>query len=285
MVGMEQQEDYTERIGRARAMLEARLDEDVPLEDLAQAAHFSPFHFHRLFRGLVGETVREHTRRLRLERAAHHLVRHETDILRIALDAGYQSHEAFTRAFKSLFGVAPSVFREERREIIAGDNARKGAAEMDVRIEKHAPARVAYVRHVGPYAEVGQAWKTLMKWGWSKMMFGKPETFGLSWDDPEVTAPERVRYDACMVVDEKAKVKGDVQIQDIPGGTFAVTLHEGPYEEFGRTYAGLFARVAEGPIDGRTWKLGDPPSIEKYLNDPRKTPAEDLKTEVWMRVE
>jgi AraC family transcriptional regulator len=182
--------------------------------------------------------------------------------------------------------VAPSVFREERREIIASiDGARKGEFNVDVRIEHRPTVRVAHVRHVGPYDGVGVAWKALMKWGWSKMMFGKPETFGLSWDDPDVTPAEHVRYDACMVVDERVRPKGEVRIQEVPGGSFAVTLHEGPYENFNRTYAALFARVAAGPIGGRQWRLGDPPAIERYHDDPRKTAPEDLRTELMVRVQ
>lgn len=276
-------EDYRERIDAARRLLEERLDDDVPLNEVARAAHLSVFHFHRLFRGLTGETVREHVRRLRLERAAHHLTRSDRDVLDLALDAGYASHEAFTRAFKRRFGVAPSVFRQERREVIAATWPSE-ELDVDVQIKKRDGAHVAFVRHVGPYNEVGEAWKDLMKWGWSKMMFGKPETFALCHDDPEVTPPEQVRYDACMVVDEKTKPKGAVQMRDIPGGTYAVCVHEGSYEGIGRTYAALCAAVADGPIGGRRWQLAEPPSIETYLNDPRKTKPEDLRTEVWMPV-
>ena len=271
--------EYRECIGRTCRLLEERLDEDLPLEVIARAAHLSPFHFHRLFRGLMGETVRTHVRRLRLERAAHRLTRGDDDVLALALDAGYSSHEAFTRAFKRRFGVAPSVFRQERRAVIARQTE---GIIVDVRIRTRESVHVAYVRHVGPYDQVGDAWQTLMKWGWSKMMFGRPETFGLCHDDPDVTAPEQVRYDACMVVDPNSKVKGAVELKEVKGGKYAVATHEGPYDNLGETYAGLCAAVADGAVDGRRWRLGDPPSIEVYLNDPRKTAPEDLRTEVWM---
>jgi AraC family transcriptional regulator len=282
---MDPQDVYLERIGRAVTLLEARLDEDVRLDEVARAAHFSPFHFHRLFRGMTGETVGEFVRRLRLERAAYRMQQGEGDLLRIALDAGYQSHEAFTRAFKRRFGMAPSLYRSRQRRVLEDILARKGAFEVDVKIVEREPMRVASVRHVGPYEEVGEAWQALMKWGWSKMIFGKPECFGLCYDDPEVTPADKIRYDACLEVGPKARGKGEVRIQEIPGGTFAVAVHEGPYAGFAETYAGLFAEVAGGPIDGRPWTLGDAPSIEKYLNDPRKTKPEDLRTEVMVRVE
>ncbi|MCA9310632.1 MAG: GyrI-like domain-containing protein, partial [Phycisphaerales bacterium] len=141
-----------------------------------------------------------------------------------------------------------------------------------------------YVRHVGPYDEVGGAWKALMTWGWKRVIFGKPTTFGLCFDDPEVTSREQVRYEACMVVPEKVTPRGAVQVRDLEAGTWATTLHEGPYSSLGTTYARLFAHVASESIEGRRWRLGDPPTLEVYLNDPRKTPPERLRTEVGVRV-
>jgi AraC family transcriptional regulator len=274
---------WHDRIEHARRLIEDHLDEDLPLEDLAAAAHYSMFHFHRLFRAHTGETVREHARRLRLERSAYRLTHTRDDILRIALDSGYDSHEAFTRAFKARIGLTPSAFREQRREVQIQRTQEK-EIDVDLRIEKREPARIAFVRHTGPYDKVGDAWGKLMKWGWTKMMFGKADTFGLCFDDPDVTPAERTRYEACMVVDVRTKPKGDVELRDLPGGAYAVGLHEGPYERIGDSYAQLFAEVSSHPINGRTWKLGDPPALEKYLNDPRKTKPEELKTEIWMPV-
>lgn len=273
---------WQDRIARARQLLEERLDEELSLDELAQAAAYSVFHFHRLFRAATGETVRQYTRRLRLERAAHRLTVGQDDILPIAIDAGYTSHEAFTRAFVARFDATPSAFREARREV--HQHRITPMQDIEVRIEQRQPVRVAFVRNVGPYNTTGEAWGKLMKWGWTKMMFKPPETFGLGYDDPDVTPAEQCRYDACMVIKDKTKVKPPVETKDFPGGAYVVTLHEGPFDEISNTYAKLFARVASGPIDGKAWTLGDPPSLEKYLNDPRKTKPEDLRTEVWMPV-
>ena len=79
---------WQDRIARARQLLESRLDEELSLDELAQATAYSVFHFHRLFRAATGETVRQYTRRLRLERAAHRLTVGKEDILPIAIDAG-----------------------------------------------------------------------------------------------------------------------------------------------------------------------------------------------------
>lgn len=275
--------DVRARIESACRRLEEQIDQEPSLDELARGAALSPFHFHRLFRGLVGETVAGYSRRLRLERAAHRLKNTEGEILGIALDSGYGSHEAFTRAFKRHFGRTPQDYRHGETP-----STQRAASPMtnpiDLRIEEREACTVACVRHVGPYSEVGDAWKTLMKWGWKRMIFGSPRTFGLCYDDPEVTASEKVRYDACMVVPPGTRTKGEVRLESLPGGTFAVATHLGDYAALGDTYADLFAAIVTRGAGNRPLVLGDPPSMEVYLNDPRKTPPRDLRTEIWMPV-
>lgn len=97
---------------RAAAVRVARsLDEALDLTRLAADARLSPLHFHRIFRGLIGETPLELHRRLRLERAAQALLESDLPVTRIALDAGYDSHEAFTRSFRAAYGRAPRDYR------------------------------------------------------------------------------------------------------------------------------------------------------------------------------
>ncbi len=94
--------DYAGRVLRVLTHIQEHLDAPLVLSDLAALAHFSPFHFHRVFRGMVGESVLQHVRRLRLERAAMQLKTTADSVTSIALDAGYEAHEAFTRAFRSM---------------------------------------------------------------------------------------------------------------------------------------------------------------------------------------
>src|SRR5689334_20842577 len=103
---------YQQRILDVLVHVQRHLDQELSLDELARVAHFSPYHFHRIFRAMVGESVKEHVRRLRLERAASRLKRTDQPIVRIALDAGYEAHESFTRAFGEMFGVPPARYRE-----------------------------------------------------------------------------------------------------------------------------------------------------------------------------
>lgn len=104
-------EQYKERMLRVLVHIQQHLDEELSLEGLAGVAAFSPYHFHRIFRGMLGEPVKEHIRRLRLERAAMRLKHSDMPVTMIAFEAGYETHEAFTRAFKAMGGLSPSEFR------------------------------------------------------------------------------------------------------------------------------------------------------------------------------
>jgi len=152
---------------------------------------------------------------------------------------------------------------------------------MHVQIETLAPKHVAYIRHTGPYTQVGPVWGRLFSWAAPKGLLGPHmEYFGLCYDDPDVTPPDRLRYDACLVVGPGVKPENDFGVQDVDGGSFATTVHTGPYRTLGATYSALCG--AWLPSNGR--RLGPPPSVEFYLNDPRSTPEEQLRTRVCVRL-
>src|SRR5687768_4608483 len=110
-VGREQQ--YVAAISQVLEFIQEHLDEEITPGMLAREACFSQHHFHRVFRAVVGESVMDHVRRLRLERAAYHLkAEGGSSVGRIALDAGYGAQEAFTRIFNAYFGMSPKAYRQ-----------------------------------------------------------------------------------------------------------------------------------------------------------------------------
>src|ERR1700749_3923337 len=106
---------YAERVQRVVDHLAEHLDDALDLEALARVACFSPYHFHRVYRALLGETVSDTVRRLRLHRAAIDLLDRELSIERTACRAGYTSQAAFTRAFRAEYGEPPARYRLIRR--------------------------------------------------------------------------------------------------------------------------------------------------------------------------
>jgi AraC family transcriptional regulator len=252
---------------------------------------------------MVGESVKEYVRRLRLERAAGRLKAGELPVTEIAFEAGYEALEAFSRSFRSAFGTSPSRFRTEhrtpaRREL---DNlgesgqivppwkfdgkpdgharrVRQQEDTMKVKIEHLNPIRVAFMRHVGPYNQVGPTWDKLMtylgKEGW---VGGNLRCIGLCHDDPEVTPADKIRYDACVEVSEAFEPAGEIGVQVIAGGDYAVTTHFGSYNKLGDTYAKLLGQWV--PRSGR--ELRSAPCFEVYLNDPGSTRPADLLTDIY----
>src|SRR5580692_7057489 len=99
------------RIQPVLAFAAEHRDEDLSLAALAARSGFSPFHLHRLFSAAAGETPKQYTLRLRLERAALLLLQSERSVLNVALSCGFRSHEAFCRAFRRHFRTRPGAYR------------------------------------------------------------------------------------------------------------------------------------------------------------------------------
>ena len=162
---------YQQRIGLVLRHIEQHLDDRPNLEELARIACFSPYHFHRIFSSMVGESVAAYVRRLLLERAAMQLGHSPESVTQIALGAGYDSVDAFTRAFRAHMGMLPSEYRRRKghlevarrrdltRPLFYHEMADLPA--MNVRVEKFPPRLVAAVRHTGPYDESCPAWEKL----------------------------------------------------------------------------------------------------------------------------
>ncbi len=281
-------QDYQERMLRVLVHIQQNLDQNPTLAELAGLAHFSPFHFHRIFRGMIGESLHAYLRRLRLERAAFRLRTSDDSILRVALLSGFESHAAFSRAFKSQLGLSPSDWRlipPEDLPVLESTPTGKiflksrGESKMEVKIVKEENMRVAFVRHTGPYEQCGSAWEELCSFlGPRGFLHNGPRFIGLSYDDPEATAPENLRYDACVVVDDRFQPEGSIGLQILEGGTFAQAVHQGPYENLKNTYAALLGEWL--PQSGREFKVD--PTREIYINHPENTAPEDLVTEIYL---
>ncbi|MHC4401192.1 MAG: AraC family transcriptional regulator [Planctomycetota bacterium] len=288
------QRDYRQRLLRVLVHVQKHLDDPLPLEELARVANFSAYHFHRIFRGMVGESVKEHVRRLRLERAAMRLTTSDRSVTAIAIDAGYETHEAFSRAFRRMFGQSPTEFRRRHRdgrgpevishEVDPAEAARRtitlvfsGDVQVEVRIETFEPMRVAFVRHVGPYDQCGAAWGQICQFA-GQMGWFSPDVLriGICHDDPDVTPPEKVRYDACLTVRGEFSPADPVGVQEIAGGEYAVVTHKGPYADVKQTYDRLFREWV--PNSGR--ELRSDPCLEIYRNDPNEVAPEELSTDV-----
>ncbi|NQV34785.1 MAG: GyrI-like domain-containing protein [Phycisphaeraceae bacterium] len=149
---------------------------------------------------------------------------------------------------------------------------------MNVTVKTLEPIRVAFVRHMGPYNEVGKAWETVCMYLGKEGLLGPDAQFiGVCYDNPEVTPADKIRYDACITVAPEFQGEGPVGVQVLAGGAYGVTTHEGPYHKLNETYAKLYGQW----LPQSTYDLRNEPSLEFYLNDPNSTSPEDLLTDIY----
>lgn len=288
---------YQQTVQRAIELIARRLDDALDLESIAAEACLSPFHFHRIFRGMVGETPLELTRRLRLERAAWQLVQTDKTVTTVAFEAGYEAHEAFTRAFRAAYATSPSGFRQRniRRFVISApcgvhfdpDGAvsafvprNSGGQNMDVTIEKMPELRVGAVRHTGPYMQINNAFAKLGEIVKTSGVEKKADMAMLAiyHDDPETTPPNELRSDAALTFPREMRLPKELQEQKLPAGRYARTTHVGPYEELGDVWARFMGEWL--PASGE--RLADSPSYEIYRNTPESVPKDKLRTDLYI---
>jgi AraC family transcriptional regulator len=288
------------------------LDRALDLEALACAACLSPFHFHRMFRGLTGETPLEFHRRLRMERAASCLLKTDEAIIHIAFEAGFETHEAFTRLFRSLYACSPTTFRKSRNPVAAGIHAtyrpllgarsaihfntpesaisgllkplfnQLGEPVMHVDIVQLPQQRLATLPHLGPYNRISEAFEKIGAIAGPAGLFG-PDTamLALYYDDPESTPPDELRSDAALTVSADRVLPATLIEKSLPAGRYARTMHNGGYALLGDTWARFMGQWL--PQSGH--RMGSAASFERYLNTPMDVPVEQLRTELYIHLE
>lgn len=231
-------QDYVHRVNRAIDHITRHLDEPLPLEELARIACFSPFHFHRIFRALIGETLHAFVKRVRLERALF-VMSHEPGVAltEVALRCGFASSSDFSRSFRSQYGVPPSVFdveayRKTRRKALRLERLPAGENPdgFTVRLRELPARRVAYVRVLQPYqGGVPEAAARLVAWARARGLAGG-QWLGYQWEDPEIVPLERCRYDLGVEIPATATVDDGVNEVRFPPMTVAEVALSGGVE-------------------------------------------------------
>jgi AraC family transcriptional regulator len=111
--------DYSNVIQESIEYIEDNLDKKIKIEDVAKKFYFSTFYFHRLFHRLTGENVAEYIRKRKMSKAAEDLIETDMKIVEIAVKYQYSSQEAFSRSFKSFYGIKPNEFRKKHKNLIS----------------------------------------------------------------------------------------------------------------------------------------------------------------------
>jgi len=279
--------EYDKRVNRVIDHVRAHLAEPLTLADLARVAAFSPFHFHRVFKAVTGETLFEFIQRLRLERAGSALIgRADAGVLEIALDHGFTSAATFARAFRAHFGMTATAWRaggaarwrqrlerKTRKHVRSTGKARgRSPAQtrrkegiMSIRVQQQPAFHVAYMRYVGPFGPRGipELWQRLQRWIEAHGL-EKNDRLGIAYDDPAITPPDKSRYDACVVVSHGLGADRLVELMDVPGGTYAVAGFVGTAHQIVDAWQTVFASW----LPGSGYQPDDRPCYEIYRGDP-----------------
>jgi AraC family transcriptional regulator len=287
--------NYRACIELVTTYIQSHIDDELELERLANLAGFSPFHFHRIFAALMGETVAEYVRRLRLGAAVQRLLQSNESITEIALAVGYETPAAFTKAFRKRFGIAPITLRTMDRAaayaLLLEQPTAKTAKVRKITSEIRTlpDLRVLYARGRGLidyqyHQAANAAFTDLMRFVCQHDLMDKfTARLGITPDDYSVIPHEQCRFDAGVVLKEGVVVEpqGPVAIQVLPKGRWAVFQHKGSYDTLWQSwnvaYRDWLPRSGEIPRDV--------PPMEVYLNNMRDTPPAQLRTEILIPIQ
>ncbi|MEF3064388.1 AraC family transcriptional regulator [Pandoraea apista] len=268
---------YAQRMAPVLEWLASHPDSTPDLYHLAELACLSPYHFHRIYRALLGETVNATVQRIRMHRAAVALAESGDSMRVVASRAGYASDAAFNRAFGAFFGIPPGRYRETRSCPIDPQEL----TMYPITVESFPATTLAVLRHSGNYQEIGPVFvRAFMLAAAHGLAHPDATGFGVYFDDPEQVPIEQLRSLAGVSVPADADLGQDLERFEIPAGRCAILTYTGPYNEMSQPYQWLFSEWL--PNSGL--EPADFPMFEQYLNDPRSTPAAQLQTRICLPV-
>jgi AraC family transcriptional regulator len=271
---------YEHRLDRMTAYIYEHLDDSLDLQTLADVAAMSPFHWHRIYHAIRGETIAGAVKRLRLQRAAVDLAQSPMRIEDVAARAGYSSVPAFSRAFGEAYGLPPGQYREAGSHVDFRPDAPfppRGGWSIEVR--GLAETSVLSMAHSGAYIEIGRTFEALFtRLAPQDRLRADLRMVAIFYDDPTAIAEDRLRSRAAVIGPTFQNAASPAERAAIAGGDYAILRHKGPYANMRAAYLWLFGTWL--PQSGRD--AADAPVFEEYLNNPRDTPPTELLTDLCL---
>lgn len=292
--------EYLRRIGLALDYIEQHLDQPIRLDEVASASYFSAYHFHRIFNGIVGETVNDYISRKRMERAIRTLLyKPDMNITDVASSGGFSSSANFAKAFRLYFGVSPSeirsyqpadtaedekskigklyrkygkVFKPEdlysqlvtRNRVFEPDQLKE--LLMKIKVEDLPEKNIAYLSSPKGYVldSVYATWDKVSQWADQHGIDnGLQNKFAICHDNPVITPEEKCRYDAAIVIAPDTVVAEPFTRGSIPGGKYAIAY----YKDSAEKISNFMTEFCSQWMASSGYEPDDYPSVFNYLND------------------
>lgn len=279
------EEDYRQRVDKVAVYIREHLDSEIDIRTLAELSAFSPFHFHRIMRGYLGETIGAFIVRTRVQTAAKLLRYTDLQVSDIAYQVGYDTPSSLTKSFCKLFGVSPKEYRQTKSYQIM--TAQQKNVEVNIsytKVVEQEPKTVLYINASGSYKNV--EYGVLYERMWAEVkrqgaFSAGIEHLAIYYDNPEIIAEENLKCDVCLRICKPVEPNGDIGVKTIEGGRFAMFTYIGEYKKVGAAYDKIYGELlAKSGFETRSNYC-----YEKYVSDPRRTAPEKLKTEIYIPIE
>jgi len=223
---------YVQCVNRVLDYIYLHIEDELSLATLASVAGFSDYHFHRIFKSIVGETLNQFVWRVRVERGASMMrANPKMSVSDVAFANGFTSLAGYSRAFKSRFGIAPTKW--DRSSPLINENRaesdmptyritelEKDRQQFNVTLKRMPKQQVAYIRVHDSYqvdGRIERAYHTLLDW--YRRQGGdmdKTTLYGMSVDDPDITPAHLCRFDWCLAIPHDWQEAGDISIRELP---------------------------------------------------------------------
>ena len=236
-----------ERFYKAIGFIEQNLDRPLRLQDVADAAHYSPYHFSRMFKAMTGDSVTEYVRKRRLTVAADRLLRDDpVSLIQLAVEVGFENQESFTKAFKAQFHVTPGLYRKTQDPMRLLYRDPYGHAEhthlhqcLDTKPDIVTRPAMKVVGRAHHFVDRDLSLKTVWS-GFKPEMDMVPNRigqhgFGIYEAYYESGTEVGFTYWCAVQVSDFSDVPNGFQSRDIPEQQYAVFLHKGPLPQLHQT--------------------------------------------------
>ncbi len=278
-------ETYYHRFNEVLTYIHFHLEEKLDLEKLAAIAFVSKYHFHRMIKSYLGESLGAYVNRIRVETGAQLLKYSDNTITEIAYKIGYETPTSFNKSFKKQFNVSPSQFRKNPNHSFERVKNKKQKTNFDLVEEKENIQPVLLLcnqsKGIIGSKETNKVWNDLMSFAMQKnLLTQRTKLYGIHWDDPSITLKQHLRYDACISIEQEI-TPSPYTIKGIAGGRYRSFTYKGDFQYLGDVYDQIF----RDHILTKNIVLREEPLFDQYLNnDGNQTAPEDLLTKIYIPV-